>query len=130
MANPLEKIKMVNPIPKNDILKTLWIGTANIYEYQQVTDPITHQTTNKLVLIVQDEPCRLSYTTLQVTDVETGIASVTQVPKLFIRPNLTIKAGSKIEITQHGVTNTYIRTSEPAVYTNHQEIRLELDKEV
>ena len=45
---------------------------------------------------------------------------------LFIRPDLEIKEGSVIEITQNGVTNRYKRASKPAVYTRHQEVALEL----
>lgn len=121
---------IVNPIPKTSALSTLWIGTATIYEYQEVTDPITHQTTTKPVAVYTDEPCRLSYSTEQVTDLTNGIAEVVQRTKLFVSPEIEIKTGSLIEVTQHGRTNTFKRSSEPAVYTNHQEILVSLDKDV
>lgn len=117
-------------IPKTDIVSKLWTGSCTIQEYQSVTDPITHQTTNRLVTVVENEPCRLSYSTEPVTNLNNGLATVSQVIKLFIKPNLKIKAGSKLKITQHGVTNDYIRASEPSVYTNHQEVVVQLDKEV
>lgn len=121
---------VTNPIPQSDILKRLWIGSATIYEYQPVTDPNTFQTTNELVPVVTNEPCRLSYSTLPTTDIETGLAEVRQETTLFIRPDIVINPGSVIEITQHGRTNKYKQTAEPAVYTNHQEIKVFLDKEV
>lgn len=121
---------IVNPIPKNDILKKLWIGECTISEYQKVTDPITHQTTNKLIAIVNKEPCRLSYSTEQVTNVDDGVPSVRQIIKLFIRPDIDIKVGSVIEVTQHNKTSKFKRASKPAIYTNHQEIVLELDEDV
>ena len=121
---------VTNPIPQSDILKQLWIGSATIYEYQPVTDPNTFQTTNELVPVVTNEPCRLSYSTLPTTDIETGLAEVRQETTLFIRPDIVINPGSVIEITQHGRTNKYKQTAEPAVYTNHQEIKVSLDKEV
>lgn len=121
---------VVNPIPKTDALALLWIGKATIYEYQEVTDPDTFQTTTKPVAVYTDEPCRISYSTEQVTNINTGIAEVVQRTKLFISPEIEIKTGSLIEVTQHGRTNTYKRTSEPAVYTNHQEITISLDKDV
>lgn len=120
---------VTNPIPKSTALQKLWIGSATIYEYQEVTDPDTFQTTTKPVAIAQDEPCRLSYSTIPVTTVN-GVAEVEQVIKLFIRPDLTIRAGSLIEITQHERTNKFRRASTPAVYTNHQEVVLELDEDV
>lgn len=118
-----------NPIPKNNILKQLWIGTCTISEYKQVTDPITHQTTSSLVAVATDEPCRLSYSTAKVTGVS-GIATVEREITLFISPEIEIKPGSHIVVTQHGRTNSYKRASEPAIYTNHQEVLLTLDKEV
>lgn len=110
----------------NNPLATLWIGKATISEYKAVTDPDTFQTTNKLTPIVVDEPCRLSHKKETTVDINNGAPYVTQVTMLFIRPDLVIKEGSVIEITQHGVTNKYKRSSKPAIYTNHQEITLEL----
>ena len=51
---------------------------------------------------------------------------MTQFTVLFIRPDLTIKAGSVIEVTQHGITTKYRRSGTPTVYTNHQEVILTL----
>lgn len=109
-------------------LSTLWIGKATIYEYQDSTDE-NYQTTQKLVAVVNDEPCRISYNSEVTTDVNGGAPSVAQVPILFIRPDLEIKEGSVIEVVQHNVTNKYKRTSKPSIYTNHQEIKMELYEE-
>lgn len=118
------------PNGKNPLSK-LWIGRATIYEYQDITDPVTHQTTQQEVAVVNDEPCRLSYNFEQSTNISNGAAVVSQSIKLFIRPDLVIKPGSVIEISQHGVTQKYKGSGSPAVYCNHQEITLELyDNEV
>jgi hypothetical protein len=107
-------------------LEKLWIGKCNIYNYQEVTDPNTFQTTHQLVKIVEDEPCRLSHNREQTTDIVNGVAVVTESITLFIRPDLTIKPGSVMEITQHGETVKYKSSGKPSKYTNHQEIILEL----
>lgn len=120
---------MVNPIPITNALKVLWIGTCNVLEYQDVKNPENHQTTSELVPIIENEPCRLSYSSEPVTDLNSGVVEVSQKIKLFIRPDLIIKPGSSLEITQHGRTNRYKRAGEPLVYTNHQEIVVELDKD-
>lgn len=120
----------MNPIPKNDILKMLWIGSCTISEYTEIKDPVTHVTSFGLVPVVENEPCRLSYSKDNVTDMENSVAGIQQTIKLFIRPDIDIKAGSIIEVTQHGTTNKYKRASEPAIYTNHQEVILEIDKDV
>ena len=113
------------PVSKNPLAK-LWIGRCTIYEYQEVTNPTTYQTTHELVPILLDEPCRLSYNKEQATNIANGAAIVSQSITLFIRPDLVIKEGSVIEITQHGVTTRYKGSGKPAIYSNHQEIILEL----
>ena len=110
----------------NNPLSLLWIGKCTISEYKSVTDPDTYQTTQELVTVVTDEPCRLSHRQESLVNVSTGVPYVSQTIVLFIRPDLEIKEGSVIEVTQHGVTNKYKRSSKPAIYTNHQEVSLEL----
>jgi len=107
-------------------LSVLWTGKCTIYEYQSVTHPNTFQTTKKKVAIVVDEPCRLSFNSEQATDIQSGAAVVSQSITLFIRPDLTIKAGSFMEITQNGVTTQYKGSGKPSIYSNHQEIKLQL----
>ena len=46
--------------------------------------------------------------------------------KLFISPEVEIKPGSKIVVTQNGVTTEFSNSGKPAIYTNHQEIMLKL----
>ena len=115
-----------NQITNENPLSALWTGRCTIYEYQDVTDPFTHQTTQKEVSVLEDEPCRLSYRYEQSTNIRSGAAVVSQSIKLFIRPDLVINPGSVIEITQHGVTEKYKGSGQPAVYCNHQEIILNL----
>lgn len=107
-------------------LKKLWIGECTIYEYQTITHPNTYQSTQVLVPVIEDEPCRLSYNYEQATNIQSGAAVVSQSITLFIRPDLDIKPGSVIEITQHGKTEKFKGSGNPAVYTNHQEIILTL----
>ena len=113
-------------VNRNNPLASLWTGRCTIYEYQDVTDPITRLTTQIEVATVENEPCRLSYNHEQATNIQSGAAMVSQSIKLIIRPDLVINAGSTIEVTQHGVTCKYKGSGQPAVYCNHQEIVLEL----
>lgn len=113
------------PVSKNPLSK-LWIGRCTIYEYQDITNASTNQTTQELVPVVIDEPCRLSYQKEQATDIANGAAIISQSITLFIRPDLIINPGSVIEVSQHGVTEKYKGSGQPAVYCNHQEIILKL----
>lgn len=107
-------------------LATLWTGRCTIYEYEDRIDPVTKQTTQHEVAILEDEPCRVSYRHEQATNIQNGAAVVSQAVILHIRPDLVIHTGSVIEITQHGKTVKYKGSGQPAVYCNHQEIVLEL----
>ena len=111
-----------NPNP----LKSLWIGKCTIFEYKTTKDEVTKQSTQKQVPVVVDEPCKVSYNREQATNIASGAAVISQSITLFIRPDLEVKPGSVIEVTQHGKTTKYKGSSKSAVYTNHQEIVLEL----
>lgn len=114
---------MVNP------LSILWSGRCTVWEHEDYTDPDTYQTIQRQVIFVEDEPCRISFASEAVTNPTTGVAEMSQFTVLFIRPDLEIDPGSIIEVTQNGRTTKYRRSGKPAVYTNHQEIRLTLYEE-
>lgn len=111
-------------------LRQLWIAKCTIYEYQTVIDPETFQSTQTPVPVLEDEPCRLSYNWEQTTNIRNGAAVVSQSITLFIRPDITIKPGSLIEITQHGITEKFEGSGHPAVYTNHQEVKLKIHEDM
>lgn len=55
-----------------------------------------------------------------------SVAKTSQIIKLFMSPEIEIKPGAKITVTQAGVTETYECSGTPAVYETHQEIILKL----
>lgn len=83
------------------------------------------------VVIIQDEPCRISYKTLVApTDNGTDTAAErVQDVTLFIRPDLSIPAGSKIAVTRNGITVHYSNSGQPKIYDSHQEISLMIDED-
>jgi hypothetical protein len=110
-------------------LTLLWNGRCTISEYENIVDPNTYQTSQREVVVVEDEPCRVSFSSEAVTNPATGVAEMSQFVVLFIRPDLEVASGSVIEVTQNGRTTKYKRSGKPSVYTNHQEIRLTLYEE-
>ncbi|WP_202973814.1 hypothetical protein [Lysinibacillus parviboronicapiens] len=94
--------------------------------WQEVENPVTHATTHKEVALLTDQKCKLSYEKQTSTTPTGGPALIAQTTKLFIAPELDIPAGSKIIVTQHNKTTEYARSGEPAIYTDHQEVQLEL----
>ena len=75
---------------------------------------------------LENQPCRLSFEKITTTNMKDGAAQLIQTTKLFVAPEVDIEAGSKIIVTQNGVTTEYKRSGEPALYDTHQEILLDL----
>ena len=112
----------------NNPLEMLWKGLCDVFVKEAVTDPITKRTSFTPATLYSNQPCRISFQTLRSTNEKTNAAEVTQVTKLFISKDLTIPPGSKITISQNGNTQSYEMSGEPGIYTNHQEIVLNLFK--
>lgn len=110
-------------------LKRLWDGLCDVYVYKEGVDEATGRTIQKAELTVKGEPCRVSYSTLSATTPTSEAFDVGQVIKLFIAKDVDIPEGSKLVITQEGRTEAYRRAGKAAVYSVHQEIVLELEKE-
>ena len=101
-------------------LERTYEGRATVYEYQSVMDPDTFFTD------LEDQPCKLSFKALDTTTTTGNVAVMTQGVKLFLSPDVSIKPGSKITVTQNGVTTEYSSSGVPAKYPTHQEIMLKL----
>ena len=116
-----EAIKQAQKMHRTVIEQT-YDGTCTIYSLQDVKD-------HKEVTLLGDVPCHLSFSGA-VTAEGTGTSTdVKQEIKLLLAPEVLVPPGSRIEVTQHGMTVSYSRSGKPAVYSSHQEILLELWKE-
>ena len=74
----------------------------------------------------KEQPCRLSYQTVGAASQSDTKATAFQEIRLFIAPEIDIKDGAKITVTQNGQTNTYKRSGKPLIYKYHQEVLLEI----
>ena len=121
----LSKAQMVKA---RKALESLYDGTCSVTEYQKVKKE------NKVtgfgeVVVLEGQPCRLSFgSTATTSPTDNGVSSVTQTVKVFLAPEIKVKPGSKLTITQNGVTTDYKNSGQEAVYSTHQEIDLELFK--
>lgn len=106
-------------------VEALYKGICDVTEREDVTDEQTHQTAEREVAVLEGEPCRLSFEGIVTTDSVYGAPAKKVSVKLMIAPELDIKPGSKIAVTQDGRTEAYKRSGIPAVYSSHQEIMLE-----
>lgn len=106
--------------------ESLYNGFCTITEHQKITDVRSKLTSFEDVVVLENQPCRLSFSTNTTTNQTKSAADVNQTTKLFISPDITVKPNSKLTITQAGTTTDYTYSGVPAVYDTHQEIILEL----
>lgn len=106
-------------------IERTYIGILAVTEHRKTTDDITKITGYHDDIILKEQPCRLSYDGLQAASSTGTVVSKKQTIKLFLSPDISIKPGSKITVTQEGITADYTYSGIPAVYPTHQEIALE-----
>lgn len=110
-------------------IKSLWRGRCTVtVRNNDTTDENTGRVVVGEVDTYTDEPCRISFDTVNTTQSENNAANIVQSITLFIDSAVAIPEGSKITVTQNGVTAVYEKSGKPAVYSTHQEIPLELFK--
>ena len=109
-------------------IETSYFGVLTVTEQQKVKDEKSKLTKMIDVVVLENQPCKLSFEKLQATIQSESAATITQVTKLFVSPDISINAGSKITVSQDNVTTDYTCSGVPAIYPTHQEIILELFK--
>lgn len=111
------------------VIKSLWRGKCTVtVRNNDTTDENTGRVVVGEVDTYTDEPCRISFDTVNATQPENNAANIVQSITLFIDRAVVIPEGSKITVTQNGATSVYEKSGKPAVYSTHQEIPLEIFK--
>lgn len=101
-----------------------YTGTFTVTERKKVVRA-DHSTGFAEVPTVTEQSCRLSFTTSPAAG-EGDTATLTQSVKLFCAPEIIIPEGSRITVTQNGVTEEYARSGMVAMYDTHAEYVLEV----
>lgn len=117
---------MVIPKGYKKAIQSLWDGRATITVREGVLDERTGRTEPVERVTASELPCRVSFATVKSTEPDEEAARVAQTVTLYIDPDLVIPEGAKITVTQNQVTTDYERSGKAAVYTDHQEVPLEL----
>lgn len=110
-------------------IEATYSGTLMVTEMQKVKDERSKLTKNVEVVVLENQPCKLSFEKLQATIQSDSAAAITQGAKLFVSPDVSIRAGSKITVSQDNVITDYTCSGVPAIYPTHQEIVLDLFEE-
>lgn len=119
----LQKTKMV----KRKYLEMLYDCKCDVVEYKEILKP-NKSTGFGEITVLQNQSCKISYEKLSTINIVGDNGAKTPLStKLFISPDIKVKTGSKIIVTNNlGQIETYKSSGEPALYETHQEIMLEL----
>lgn len=112
----------------SEAIKSLWTGLANVTVLDNSLNASNGRTEQTERTLYENEPCRVSHKAVNSVNEQDGTAVVIQSAVLLIDVSICIPEGAIIEITQNGVTKVYERSGNPAYYTEHQEIPIELHK--
>lgn len=107
-------------------VEMLYEDTCTVYERKAVRDEDTHLTGWQESVVLEDQPCKLSFEKVSQVEQTDSAAELVQSIRLFISPDIAIKPGSKIAIEHLGKITDYTYSSAPAIYTTHQEILLDV----
>lgn len=107
-------------------IKALWNSNCDVIELAKVKDVKTGRTLDKETKVLENIPCRVSFSSVNIPNVQDKANRLVQGIKLFISRDIDVKAGSKIVVRQNGREMSYINTGVPAIYTYHKEIPLEI----
>lgn len=111
-----------------EAIQSMWTGICNIFWFKNSKNKYGTVVT-EVKELYRNIPCRLSFKNISQTEQTESVAKTSQVVKLFIAPEVYVPPGSVIEVTQNGITRKYKHSGVSAVYTNHQEIILDVEQE-
>ncbi len=102
-------------------IEKTYIGKCEVVEQIEVENS-DHTTGMEEKAVLTDVPCRLSFESNAPVSQSDGAGAVIQTTKVFTSPDVDIKPGSKLTVTQNGVTTAYQCSGEPNHYASHQEV--------
>ena len=89
-------------------VQSLWVGKATITVLDGVLNPANGRTEPQERILAADIRCRISHKSVVSTEPNEEAAQVAQSVVLYIDPSVDIPEGSKITVTQNGVTRDYV----------------------
>lgn len=111
-----------------EAIESTYIGECDVIEYITERNETTKRNEHREEKVLEKQKCRISFESVSNSNQSETTNNITQTIKLFISPDINIKSGSKIVVSQNGKTTEYMNSGEPARYETHQEIMLELFK--
>ena len=109
-----------------EAIESTYIGECDIIEYVKTRNEKTKQNEYKEEVVLEKQKCRISFENISNSVQSDTTNNITQMIKLFIAPEIKVKSGSKIVVTQNGKIQEYKNSGVPAIYETHQEIMLQI----
>lgn len=111
-------------------IESRYESTCSVYVYRDKFDEDTKQTKRVRDILIENQPCRLSYQTQAfaslVSSQTDGVPAAYQSTKIFMAPELDIPENSEIEVNWFGRLLKFKRSSVPVIHANHQEVMVEV----
>jgi len=111
-----------------NIFGRMWKDRMTVSEYMKTVNPDDKSTEFSEILVLEDIPCKISFTTINPASLSESAAGVVQIVKLFCDNTVKIRPGSKLTIRRKVGENyenfAFAQSGLPSVYTCHQEIML------
>lgn len=107
-------------------LEWMWRDRCWVYIQEETTDPVAHLTDFEEKPLLENQPCKLSFETLNATSGD-EIPVATQAVRLFLSSDVDVPPGCKIVVKRFNTLErkfTFTKSGIAAVFTNHQEILL------
>ena len=108
-------------------IESLYTDVCTITEHKKIKKE-NLSTGFQDVVVLENQPCRVSFKTVNSASQGDVAATIVQIVKVFLAPEIQVKPGSKITITRNNVVTEYKCSGQPALYDTHQEVVLELFK--
>ncbi|WP_081390250.1 MULTISPECIES: hypothetical protein [Paenibacillus] len=105
-------------------LESTYEGLCTVSEMKDVKDPVTGKTRQQTIIVLANEPCGLSQSSLPAATQTVTADQINYDAKLFISPDITIKPGSRITVQQNGMEFKGEQAGKAFRYATHQEIKL------
>lgn len=121
MLSPNEVVKAKKAIER------LYDRKCTIYENKSFQKE-NGTTGQRWEVVAENIPCRISFSQIASATIGEKAASVSQVIKLFLSPEIIVKAGSRVKVIKDTWIDYFEAAGVPAVYDSHQEVMLVLAK--
>lgn len=101
----------------------LYIGVFDVVEQVEYIKP-NGSVGFRAETTIKGQPCKLSFESSQSAVEGDKASSAEQVIRLIFAPEVVLKIGSRIIVTQNNTTGEYRASGERAVFMTHQEVIL------